>query len=60
MLQKNSEKEGFRKQKTDVIIGNYSQFQKAGSLRQSTFKCSDFIKGKELGSGKFGKVQVVK
>lgn len=59
MLQLSSEKEGFRKQKTDIITGNYSQFQKNG-LRQSSFKFSDFTKGKELGSGKFGKVHAVK
>lgn len=62
MIQMNSEKEGFRKNKEikgDSIIGNYSTLE-SRKMRQSEFRHSDFMKGKELGTGKFGKVQVVK
>jgi hypothetical protein len=59
----NSQKEGFRKNKDaqgdQILAKNYSTVE-SHKLRQSEFRHSDFMKGKELGCGKFGKVQVVK
>lgn len=50
--------DGFKKQKDVTTYGTMGSF-KAG-LRRSEFRASDFIKGKELGNGKFGTVEVVK
>jgi hypothetical protein len=37
-----------------------TSFRHASSLRRSEFRATDFIRGKELGNGKFGTVEVVK
>lgn len=47
----------FKKQK-EPVNGFAASFK--NSLRRSEFRATDFIKGKELGSGKFGTVEVVK
>lgn len=59
------EAEVFKKQKDtngSTANSNYpSSLQPfKNSLRRSEFRASDFVKGKELGSGKFGTVEVVK
>lgn len=56
MIQLNSEKEGFKRKD---LLGSGSAVEKK-ILRQSGFRQTDFKKGKELGAGKFGKVNLVK
>ena len=62
MIHLSNEKEGFRKQKDLKCEQNLSHYSiiEQRKVQQSDFRHSDFMKGKELGSGKFGKVQVVK
>lgn len=50
----------FKKQKE--ASSNFSSTAPSfrSTLRRSEFRVSDFVKGKELGNGKFGTVEIVK
>jgi len=54
----------FKKQKDYREVSNVNNFSTLQSfrsnMRKSEFRVADFIKGKELGAGKFGKVEIVK